>query len=1023
MKKIREILIICFGLLQANPVITEIFFVAETGTTVPQYIELYNNSSEPVEISSWGLALFDSSGTQIGDRPWLFSMSSNYIQINNYVDDNPQDGAYSTGEKIWIEPYSYFIISSSFCLETINDCDLSSEFYTNSGVNYDQKSDIIIKYLYYPHSKGKIILLDNTDTVIDSVRYNYEIGWPVNKETIKGRSLRLHSNAIDVLLNDSYSNWSVSPDTDISPWLYNGVIEAQNFGSPKEENSFPLNNIIYSETSEAILDTHLVFGDVNKFYSYNNYSIPLQFSWYGSGIENSPNGYSLNSINYKILIKKNGALIINDSLNTNSISLDILPYTLNIDSRGDGREIADYDWTVELTKTYQVAGEIIEDIIYSDVYTFSIDASTFGRYGCVDNGNCTDDITLINGDNNLELCPTSEFSSKLFKSSYPFGCEPGSNTGNDCFQAINYYEDANINSGTCHYVSLSAPEFLLGDKSTKVELPIYLYNDSLAQIKSISYSLNLEDFSSFSIDFSSDESCSGAISNPPHLDDYFIDKSCYKNGNEIKINLNLNIDNNYDNLQGVINFVEFNLPNSNLSSNYQLDNILITSNTLYNNIVPSLSKSGEIVALDDSYEISGNVLYYSGDTPYEIPGVELILNKLYDGSNVLSTINTVTNAYGYYNFELLEKGHYYLSFQKDFTDECNGDYISGIDISRIAKYVNGNSSFNFDQLIAADISLDGTVSSFDVSLLAQYNVGLINNFNNKNLHWIFRPTIDSTLNDLYATLIESSGQYSIQYDPLLLNDRNRKISGYRLGDVSGNYCKDNTARSSIDYTFSEQKINYQPIITIPIRLLEKSLVEGLDIQIQYDKDIFEPISFNFINIDTESYDYISNIITNDQEISAVLWSINDPKLIYGNIGEIKFKWKDKSEGGKIGVNNFIVNDNIAKGGIGLDFDDLEESFDGLHINNNNPTKLYLDQNYPNPFNPETAILWSMPESGNISIDIYNIHGHHIESIFSGYKDAGNHEYFWNASLHASGVYFYRLKMDNLIFQKKMILLK
>mgnify|MGYP001385846367 FL=1 len=185
MKKIREILIICFGLLQANPVITEIFFVAETGTTVPQYIELYNNSSEPVDISSWGLALFDSSGTLIGDRPWLFSMGSNYIQINNYVDDNPQDGAYSTGEKIWIEPYSYFIISSSFCLETINDCDLSSEFYTNSGVNYNQKSDIIIKYLYYPHSKGNIILLDNTDTVIDSVRYNYEIGWPVNKETIK----------------------------------------------------------------------------------------------------------------------------------------------------------------------------------------------------------------------------------------------------------------------------------------------------------------------------------------------------------------------------------------------------------------------------------------------------------------------------------------------------------------------------------------------------------------------------------------------------------------------------------------------------------------------------------------------------------------------------------------------------------------------------------------------------------------------------------------------------------------------
>jgi len=1020
MKKFRKILIIFFSLLQANPVITEIFFVPETGTRVPQYIELYNNSSDPIDISSWTVLTFDADDQKLEQR--IFQPDPGFIQVNNYVDDNPQDGNYSIGEKIWIEPYSYFIISSSFC-STINDCNIASEFYTNNGVNYDQKSDIIIDYLYYPHSKGKIILLDNIDRVIDSVKYNFETGWPVNKEIIKGKSLRLHSNAIDTLLNDSYSNWSISPDTDISPWLYNGTIEAQNFGSPKEENSFRLKNITYSETSEAIVDTHLIFGDVNKFYSGNNYSIPLQFSWYGSTIENPPDGGSLNSINYKILIKKNGALIINDSLNTNSISLDVLPYTLNIDSRGDGREVVDYDWTVELTKTYQVGDETKEDIIYSDVYKFSIDASTFGRYGCVDNGNCTNDLTLINDNNNLELCPTSEFSSNFFKSSYPFGCEPASNTGNHCFQAINYYEDANINSGTCHYVALSSPEFVIGDKATKVEFPIYLHNDSLAQIKAISYSLNLEDFSSFSIDLSSGDSCSGAINNPPHLDNYFIDKSCYKNGNEIKINLNLNFDNNYDSLEGIINFIEFNLPDSNLSSNYELDNILITSNTLYNNIVPSLSKSGDIIALDDSYEISGNVLYYYGDTPYEIPGVEITLNKLYGGSNVVSTINTATNLLGNYNFKLLEKGHYYLSFQKDFSDECNGDYISGIDISRIAKYVNGDSSFNFDQLIAADVSLDGTVSSLDASLLAQYNIGLINNFNNKSLHWIFRPTIDSTLNDLYATLIESYGQYYIEYAPLLLNDSNRKISGYRLGDVSGNYCKDNTTRSSMEYTFSEQKINYQSIITIPIRLLEKSRVEGLDIKIEYDKDIFEPISFNFINIDAESYDYMSNIMTTDQAVSAVLWSINDPKLIYGNIGEIKFKWKDKSKGGKIWLNNFIVNDNSVNGGIGLDFDNLEESFYGLHINNNNPTKLHLDQNYPNPFNPETAILWSMPESGNISIDIYNIHGHHIESIFSGYKDAGNHEYFWNASLYASGVYFYRLKMDNLIFQKKMILLK
>ena len=65
----------------------------------------------------------------------------------------------------------------------------------------------------------------------------------------------------------------------------------------------------------------------------------------------------------------------------------------------------------------------------------------------------------------------------------------------------------------------------------------------------------------------------------------------------------------------------------------------------------------------------------------------------------------------------------------------------------------------------------------------------------------------------------------------------------------------------------------------------------------------------------------------------------------------------------------------------------------------------------------------MSDPGDISLDIYNIRGQFIENVFNGIIESGNHEINWIASAYPSGIYFYRLTMDERILQKKMILLK
>ncbi len=89
-----------------------------------------------------------------------------------------------------------------------------------------------------------------------------------------------------------------------------------------------------------------------------------------------------------------------------------------------------------------------------------------------------------------------------------------------------------------------------------------------------------------------------------------------------------------------------------------------------------------------------------------------------------------------------------------------------------------------------------------------------------------------------------------------------------------------------------------------------------------------------------------------------------------------------------------------------------------------PTSFYLEQNYPNPFNPSTTISWQSPASGWQTIKLYDLMGREIETIVSGYYEAGSHStlYIVNSSL-PSGVYFYQLKADEFVQTRKMILLR
>ncbi len=83
----------------------------------------------------------------------------------------------------------------------------------------------------------------------------------------------------------------------------------------------------------------------------------------------------------------------------------------------------------------------------------------------------------------------------------------------------------------------------------------------------------------------------------------------------------------------------------------------------------------------------------------------------------------------------------------------------------------------------------------------------------------------------------------------------------------------------------------------------------------------------------------------------------------------------------------------------------------------------LEQNYPNPFNPSTTLKYQIPQNGFVTLKVYDILGKEVATLVNVEKTSGRYEVYFNASSLASGVYLYRLNVNDYVNVKKMLLLK
>lgn len=97
-------------------------------------------------------------------------------------------------------------------------------------------------------------------------------------------------------------------------------------------------------------------------------------------------------------------------------------------------------------------------------------------------------------------------------------------------------------------------------------------------------------------------------------------------------------------------------------------------------------------------------------------------------------------------------------------------------------------------------------------------------------------------------------------------------------------------------------------------------------------------------------------------------------------------------------------------------------------NNSVPDEFELLQNYPNPFNPVTKISFGLPNHSRVCLQVFNIRGEIVKILVDRELASGRYEILWdgtnrNGNPVASGIYLYKIKIDNYTATRKMLLLR
>jgi len=307
--------------------------------------------------------------------------------------------------------------------------------------------------------------------------------------------------------------------------------------------------------------------------------------------------------------------------------------------------------------------------------------------------------------------------------------------------------------------------------------------------------------------------------------------------------------------------------------------------------------------------------------------------------------------------------------------------------------------------LAADVSRDGNIFTFDAALIAQYSVGLPKLPASFVGEWIFLPENHS-------------------YAHLSVDQSDQDFAGILLGNVHGNWVSPSSSPAT-GYTSKKYKnlsdVNVEPGQTfeIPIKMPDEEDIISLNIELSFDPelvDFFDIVKTNLSEDASLFYNTAQNLV------KIGIYSLNSiPKD--KELFRLKFKAREaNNQIGKISIDRFLLNEHILM---------TAQAQIVIGAKNRLPENFSLAQNYPNPFSKRlkgTTINFEIPKQTKVKLLIYNSLGQLVYTVVEKELPAGSYNVKWDGrsergDILSSGIYLYRLITDEKVLLKKLLFLK
>lgn len=340
---------------------------------------------------------------------------------------------------------------------------------------------------------------------------------------------------------------------------------------------------------------------------------------------------------------------------------------------------------------------------------------------------------------------------------------------------------------------------------------------------------------------------------------------------------------------------------------------------------------------------------------------------------------------------------YYVVFSKDACEN----------VSAVSNRTGGTLNYHLGDVhdTVADCAGDNLVNTHDVSFLGA-NYGITLSPSDPLACLDVGPTLDRWVDTRPTT------DNRVQFEDLILFALNYGAVAKAAERPAP------AARDEIAYE-APQRVIAGELVTVTVKMIGSGRIMGLSLSLSWDDQVVEPVSGAAGEL-LERNGGIALSPAPGTLDAVVLGSAAGGISGEGILGTVVLRAVATGEPG-IGLASVDARDGRNQT-VEIGVVPVEPGADAV------PRVTELLPCAPNPFNPWTALTFRLRETGPVELSIFGIGGELVRTLVSGPRGAGEHRVVWNGrddrgEPAASGIYFARLRVNNVTHTRTLTLLK